>query len=80
MKGEYIFGATGVEGFPQNKLQLSNYLDLLKENEGNSSVAQASYKEFKNLPFRCDSDRTQYNQAGRIKTMYFVQQTMSFTY
>lgn len=61
-------------------MHLSNYLDVLKENEANSEEARVAYKEFKNLPFRCIGDKTEYNKAGRIKTMYFEQKTMTFTY
>lgn len=56
------------------QLQLKKYIDALQTNEKNSNLnAEQLLKEFKNMPFVCISDRTTYNSAGRIKSMYFEQ-------
>lgn len=73
MEGDYVLVETTTSR-GVNKLQLSNYLDELKNNENNKDLnAEQLLKEFKNMPFICISNRTTYNSSGRIKSMYFEQ-------
>lgn len=73
MKGEYVLVETTASN-GANKLQLKNYIDELQSNENNGNLnAEQLLKEFKNMPFVCISNRTTYNSAGRIKSMYFEQ-------
>lgn len=72
MNGEYNLVETS--NSTGAKMQLNEYLNTLQELEGNSKLnAEQLLKEFKNIPFRCMSDRTTYNKSGRIKSMYFEQ-------
>ncbi len=72
MNGEYNLVETSTS--TGTKMQLNEYLNALQELEGNSELnAEQLLKEFKNIPFRCISDKTTYNSSGRIKSMYFEQ-------
>lgn len=58
--------------------------ELIKFNEdllnlsANSSEAKSAITEFRSLPYRCDTSKTEYNEYGRIKYMYFEQVVESY--
>ena len=73
MVGEYVLVDTQTNRVTEQKKQFKYYIDTLQKNIKNSSNAESLLKELKNIPFRCVSNKTTYNSAGRIKSMYFEQ-------
>lgn len=73
MVGEYVLVETKTNRVTEQQKQFKYYIDALQKNIRNSSNAESLLKELKNMPFACISNKTTYNESGRIKSMYFEQ-------